>query len=158
MTNMYGRAPILSGIVVISSYTCKHDYMKLIRAARLRFKRFFRLWAMLLWMAAAATWMLMVRMNVLTWKTAGYSSDICLSAPAARMYIKAYDTQWVPYYQQNSRKACENIPHTNLQRYKFPRNKNHTSGINAPFNTENDTPRAWFARNTSEVCTGTRWI
>ena len=71
-------------------------------------------------MAARTRCLVMFRMNVIACRASNDRSHITFPAAAACVHIKAYDTQGVPYHQQYRCQACEEILHTDLQRYKIP--------------------------------------
>jgi len=70
--------------------------------------------------AARTCFLVMVRMDILACGATDDCRDKCFPASAACVHIKAYDTQRVPYHQQYRCQACEEILHTDLQRYKIP--------------------------------------
>ena len=69
---------------------------------------------------ARTRFLVMFRMNIITCRASYDRSHITFPASAACVHIKAYDTQGVPYHQQYRCQACEEILHTDLQRYKIP--------------------------------------
>jgi hypothetical protein len=70
-------------------------------------------------MAAAAGRFFMLRMNVVTCRTADDSSDESLAAAAACMHIKPYDTQRVPYKHERRDTICDHILHITRKDTKF---------------------------------------
>ena len=99
------------------AHSGKDYHLPVIRAARLCTQFLIIGMGLTVMVMTASAWSLdMIRMYILTIRSAYYSGYENLPASAAGMHIKAYDTQRVPYYHQNCRQACEHILHTNLQR------------------------------------------
>ena len=61
----------------------------------------------------------MLRMNIIARKTAYESRNETSSACVACVYIKTYDTETVPHHKHKSADSDKQIPHPNLQSYKF---------------------------------------
>ena len=73
------------------------------------------------------------RMDILTAEAFDEGNDKALSAAAAGMYVKSYDTHRVPYDQQQCGNLCKQSFHLNLQSYKIvPRFQIQNSIVQSP--------------------------
>lgn len=102
--------------LIAAADTRKKNHLKVVSTTRLPVK--FRSLGVMRMAAVAAGTDMLFRMDVLTVESACHRGDVGLSAAAACMHIKPYDTQRVPYHKQHRRHRCTDILHTNLQRYK----------------------------------------